>query len=331
MAFQIVHNDITNMDTDAIVNAANSNLIMGGGVCGAIFKCAGEYELQKACEQIGKCEVGNSVITRGYNLKAKYIIHTVGPIWRGGSYHEDEYLKSAYKTALQLAKENNIKSISFPLISYGIYGYPKKEALNIAVDTIKEFLMTEDMDIYLVVFDRNAVCLSEDLYKDISHYIDEFYEDEYVYRREVTRNIDEFSQIYSSDYSCEEISFKNRSLEDVLNNMDETFSEMVLRLIDEKGKSDVEVYKRANMDRKLFSKIRSNKNYNPKKTTALSLAIAMELSLDETKDLLLKAGYSLSSSRKFDLIIEYFIYNKNYDIYLINEALFSFDQPLLAT
>lgn len=331
MAFQIVHNDITNMDTDAIVNAANSNLIMGGGVCGAIFKCAGEYELQKACEQIGKCEVGNSVITRGYNLKAKYIIHTVGPIWRGGSYHEDEYLKSAYKTALQLAKENNIKSISFPLISSGIYGYPKKEALNIAVDTIKEFLMTEDMDIYLVVFDRNAVCLSEDLYKDISHYIDEFYEDEYIYRREVTRNIDEFSQIYSSDYSCEEISFKNRSLEDVLNNMDETFSEMVLRLIDEKGKSDVEVYKRANMDRKLFSKIRSNKNYNPKKTTALSLAIAMELSLDETKDLLLKAGYSLSSSRKFDLIIEYFIYNKNYDIYLINEALFSFDQPLLAT
>ncbi len=331
MAFQIVHNDITNMDTDAIVNAANSNLIMGGGVCGAIFKCAGEYELQKACEQIGKCEVGNSVITRGYNLKAKYIIHTVGPIWRGGSYHEDEYLKSAYKTALQLAKENNIKSISFPLISSGIYGYPKKEALNIAVDTIKEFLMTEDMDIYLVVFDRKTVCLSEDLYKDISHYIDEFYEDEYVYRREVTRNIDEFSQIYSSDYSCEEISFKNRSLEDVLNNMDETFSEMVLRLIDEKGKSDVEVYKRANMDRKLFSKIRSNKNYNPKKTTALSLAIAMELSLDETKDLLLKAGYSLSSSRKFDLIIEYFIYNKNYDIYLINEALFSFDQPLLAT
>ena len=165
------------MDTDAIVNAANSNLIMGGGVCGAIFKCAGEYELQKACEQIGKCEVGNSVITRGYNLKAKYIIHTVGPIWRGGSYHEDEYLKSAYKTALQLAKENNIKSISFPLISSGIYGYPKKEALNIAVDTIKEFLMTEDMDIYLVVFDRNAVCLSEDLYKDISHYTDEFCED----------------------------------------------------------------------------------------------------------------------------------------------------------
>ena len=331
MAFQIVHNDITNMDTDAIVNAANSNLAMGGGVCGAIFKCAGEDELQKACKKIGKCEVGNSVITRGYNLKAKYIIHTVGPIWRGGSYHEDEYLKSAYKTALQLAKENNIKSISFPLISSGIYGYPKKEALNIAVDTIKEFLMTEDMDIYLVVFDRNAVCLSEDLYKDISHYIDEFYEDEYIYRREVTRNIDEFSQIYSSDYSCEEISFKNRSLEDVLNNMDETFSEMVLRLIDEKGKSDVEVYKKANMDRKLFSKIRSNKNYNPKKTTVLSLAIAMELSLDETKDLLLKAGYSLSSSRKFDLIIEYFIYNKNYDIYLINEALFYFEQPLLAT
>ena len=331
MAFQIVHNDITNMDTEAIVNAANSNLVMGGGVCGAIFKSAGEEELQKECKEIGTCEVGNSVITRGYNLKAKYIIHTVGPIWRGGSYHEEEYLKSAYKSALQLAKENNIKSISFPLISSGIYGYPKKEALNIAVDTIKEFLMNEDMDIYLVVFDRKTVCLSEDLYEDISHYIDEFYEDEDIYRREITANRDEFSQIYSSDYSYKEISFKNRSLEDVLNNMDETFSEMVLRLIDEKGKSDVEVYKKANMDRKLFSKIRSNKNYNPKKTTVLSLAIAMELSLDETKDLLSKAGYSLSSSRKFDLIVEYFIYNKNYDIYLINEALFYFDQPLLAT
>ena len=333
MPFQILHNDITNMETDAIVNAANSNLLAGGGVCGSIFSSAGKDELQKECEKIGSCPVGHAVITNGYNLKSKYIIHAVGPIYKDGNSNEAKYLKSAYESSLKLAKDYNLKSIAFPLISSGIYGYPKEEALNIAISTIKEFLENNDMDIYLVVFDRKAVHLSEELYDGIKHYIDCFYEDEnYVSRERLTLEMEE---IFDSNSCLEEIiydekSFNKKSLENVLNNIDESFSQMLLRLIEEKGKTDVEVYKKANIDRKLFSKIRSNKDYNPKKTTALSLAIALELSLDETKDLLSRAGYALSPSNKFDLIIEYFIKNKNYDIFIINEALFSFEQPLLA-
>lgn len=334
MPFQILHNDITNMNTDAIVNAANSKLRIGGGVCGAIFRAAGEEELQKECEQIKQCPVGHAVITKGYNLKAKYIIHTVGPIYKDGNSNEAKFLRSAYETSLKLAKDYNLKSIAFPLISSGIYGYPKKEALNIAVSTIKEFLADNDMDIYLVVFDRKAVHLSEELYEGIEHYINDFYEDE-NYRLRDTYSL-EIEEIYHDDCNFQEPiyetkDFNKRSLERILDNIDESFSQMLLRIIDEKGKTDVEVYKKANMDRKLFSKIRSNKDYNPKKSTALSLAIGLELSLDETKDLLAKAGYTLSPSHKFDLIVEYFIKNKNYDIFIINEALFSFEQPLLAT
>ena len=175
MPFQILHNDITNMETDAIVNAANSNLIAGGGVCGAIFSKAGKDELQKECNLLSPCPVGHAVITKGYNLKSKYIIHAVGPVYKDGNSGEETYLKSAYKNSLKLAKDYNLKSIAFPLISAGIYGYPKKEALNIAVTTIKEFLQDNDMDIYLVVFNREVVCLSEKLYHNIKHYIDDFY------------------------------------------------------------------------------------------------------------------------------------------------------------
>ena len=332
MPFQILHNDITNMETDAIVNAANSKLLEGGGVCGEIFSKAGRDELQKECTLLAPCAVGHAVITKGYNLKSKYIIHAVGPIYKNGNSNEETYLKSAYENSLKLAKDYNLKSIAFPLISAGIYGYPKKEALDIAILTIKEFLKDNEMDIYLVVFDRKVVELSEELYENIKHYIDCFYEDENYAPRNI-KNL-EMEEIFEANYYSKQIihdekSFNKESLESILNNMDETFSEMLLRLVDEKGKTDVQVYKKANMDRKLFSKIRSNKDYNPKKTTALSLAIALELSLDETKDLLSRAGYSLSPSNKFDLIIEYFIKNENYDIFIINEALFSFEQPLL--
>jgi O-acetyl-ADP-ribose deacetylase len=323
MPFQIVHNDITKMNTDAIVNAANSALKMGGGVCGAIFLAAGQKELQSECSCIGSCQVGHAVITNGYALAAKYVIHAVGPVWKGGNNGEAKYLADSYRSSLELAKEKKLNSISFPLISSGIYGYPKEEALQIAITVISKFLLNNDMDVYLVVFDRKAVSLSEKLFSDITSYIDTYYEDtENAERYERLQNAQsDFIQIYEE--------YPKRSLEDILNHMDETFSEMLLRLIDEKGKSDVEIYKRANMDRKLFSKIRSNKDYNPKKTTVLALAIALELSLDETKDLLSKAGYSLSSSHKFDVIVQYFIETENYDIFTINEALFYFEQALL--
>ena len=224
---------------------------------------------------------------------------------------------------MELAKEKKLNSISFPLISSGIYGYPKEEALQIAITVISKFLLNNDMDVYLVVFDRKAVSLSEKLFSDITSYIDTYYED--------TENAERYGRLQNAQSDFIQIyeESSKRSLEDILNHMDETFSEMLLRLIDEKGRSDVEIYKRANMDRKLFSKIRSNKDYNPKKTTVLALAIALELSLDETKDLLSKAGYSLSSSHKFDVIVQYFIETENYDIFTINEALFYFEQVLL--
>lgn len=337
MPLNIVHNDITKMDTDAIVNAANTELKMGGGVCGAIFSAAGADELQAECDRIGKCNAGEAVITKGYKLPAKYIIHTVGPIWRGGNYGEAQILYNCYINSLKLALKHKCESIAFPLISSGIYGYPKDQALQIAVSAISEFLLSHDMNVYLVVYDKKAFVLSEKLFTSIEKYIDDNYVDEHRIsksRREVEPY--EFQQIgYLMEPSteCEEYSLiykkKKRSLEDVVEQLDETFSEMLLRLIDEKGMTDVETYKKANIDRKLFSKIRSKKNYNPSKATAIAFAIALELNLDETRDLLSKAGYTLSHSNKFDVIIEYFIEEGNYNIHEINEALFAFDQPLL--
>jgi len=343
------------MNTDAIVNAANSHLQQGGGVCGAIYVAAGAELLRKECETIGSCSVGHSVITNGYQLPAKYIIHAVGPIWNGGDQGEGKLLAMAYRSSLELAKEYNLASISFPLISSGIYGYPKDEALQIAISAISEFLLHNEMVINLVVFDRKAISLSEKLFTEINHYIETYYEDsaEYENRCRGNRIHNEFIQLYdkkhdilnnknskktkkSSKEACfeeDECCFMSeaspRSLDDVIKQIDETFSEMLLRLIDEKGESDVEVYKKANIDRKLFSKIRSNKDYHPKRNTAIALAISLELSLDETKDLLMKAGYTLSFSNRFDLIIRYFIENKSYDMFIINEALFTHEQPLL--
>lgn len=329
MPLEIVRNDITKMNVDAIVNAANSSLEMGGGVCGAIFDAAGSKALQTECDRIGHCDVGSAVITKGYNLIAKYIIHAVGPIWRGGDFDEEKTLVSTYKNALKLALDNKCKSIAFPLISSGIYGYPKEQALQVAVSTISEFVLEHDILVYLVVYDKKSFILSEKLYNSINSYIDE------KLIRIENRQADLYN-IKESDYSFKEAavessqSFRSkRKLEDVVMQLDETFSQMLLRLIGEKGKTDVETYKKANIDRKLFSKIRGSISYNPSKYTAIAFAIALELNLDEMKDLLGKAGYSLSHSNRFDIIIEYFIEEENYNIFEINEALFAYDQPLL--
>ncbi len=323
MPFKIIRNDITKMKTDAIVNAANINLQMGGGVCGAIFNAAGSKELQKECDNIGKINVGESVITAGYRLSAKYIIHTVGPIWRGGNYNEKNLLYNAYTSSLNLALENNIKSISFPLISSGIYGYPKDKALEIAIFAIREFLLKHEMDVYLVIYGKDTVMLSKKTFSGIEKYI----EDNYIEKS------DGKLESYKLQDVVYEGSFKfpedTRELEDVLEQAGETFSEMLFRLIDEKGMTDVEAYKNANVDRRLFSKIRNQKDYRPSKATAIAFAISLKLNLDETKDLLGRAGYALSPSNKFDLIIKYYIEKRNYNIYEINGALFDFDQMLL--
>ena len=342
MPFEIIRNDITKMTVDIIVNAANSGLKMGGGVCGAIFAAAGADKLQAECDQIGGCAVGEAVITDGYQLPAKSIIHTVGPVWQGGSADEARLLHRAYTRSLELALKHHCKSIAFPLISSGIYGYPKDQALKIAVAAISEFLLEHELLVYLVVFDKKAFVFSEKLFNDIEKYIDDHYVDEHlVYERnmEVEPELSQYNRVRMTapqEKLAEHQPFMpapavtvKRSLADVLGQLDESFSEMLLRLIDEKGMTDVETYKKANIDRKLFSKIRSKKDYNPSKATAIAFAIALELNLDETHDLLGRAGYTLSHSHEFDLIIEYFISAENYNIYEINEALFAFDQALL--
>ena len=328
MPFKIVRNDITKIPCDAIVNAANSSLLGGGGVDGAIHRAAGKG-LFLECMKLHGCKTGQAKMTGGYNLPCKYVIHTVGPVWRGGSHGEKELLQSCYKNSLALAKENHCESVAFPLISSGIYGYPKQQAFNIAVETIKQFLEENEMDITLVIFDKASFDLSKEYSDNIREYISQNYVDEHTDRS--TRFSGSFSRKASAPIwaVCEESAVCDDIGDFIKNQIDESFTEMLLRKIDEKGMTDVQCYKKANIDRKLFSKIRSDRLYKPKKETAIAFAIALELSLDETKDMLMKAGFALSHSSKFDIIIEYFIMKEIYDIYRINETLFEFDQKLL--
>ncbi len=335
MPLEIIRNDIIKVNADAIVNAANSSLLGGGGVDGAIHRAAGA-KLLAECRTLGGCETGKAKITKGYNLPAKYVIHTVGPIWHGGKSNEEELLAECYKNSLKLAKQYNLESIAFPLISSGSFGYPRDKAIKTAISVIGEFLLKNETIVYLVVYDKASFMLSEKLFSSITQYIDDRYIDEHPINN--TQLLEEESRfresaihqsILLSDEAPSLIKKRKRSLSDVVNNIDETFSQMLLRLIYEKGMTDTQTYKKANVDRKLFSKIRNDINYKPSKPTVIAFAIALELSLDETKDLLLKSGFALSHSNKFDIIIEYFIKEGNYNIFEINEALFAFDQNLL--
>ncbi len=369
MPFEIVRNDITKMQVDAIVNAANNTLLGGGGVDGAIHRAAGA-KLLAECMTLGGCKTGCAKITKGYKLPAKHVIHTVGPRWKDGNSGEKELLISCYRNSLQLAKENGCESVAFPLISAGIYGYPRAEAIRVAADTITEFLAENDMTVYLVIFDTESFNISSKLYADISQFIDDNYaaaHDDLPSRyleppamfnaaakpyikpkmaadmhgameRESKPAVKKRSFSKAAEDMCAGAALPPTelcsvasavSLGDALKQIDESFSQMLLRKIDEKGMTDAQCYKKANIDRRLFSKIRSDVNYRPAKQTALAFAIALELPIDEVKDMLMKAGYALSRSSKSDIIVEYFIRHGNYDIFEINEALFAFDQSLL--
>ena len=327
MPLIIVRNDITKMSVDAIVNAAKESLLGGGGVDGCIHRAAGP-ELLAECRTLGGCRTGEAKITGAYRLPCRYIIHTVGPVWNGGKYGEREQLSSCYRTSLALAKEHGCETVAFPLISSGVFGYPKDQALRVAVDTISEFLAENDMTVYIVIFDRAAYQIGNKLFADIAAYIDDHYVDAHTdSRRERMRRMGVVESRMLTAY--EDAPMATSGLDEVLAHLDAGFSETLLKLIDRSGKKDAEVYKKANVDRKLFSKIRNNPDYKPSKPTAVAFAIALELNLDETRDLIARAGYALSASSKFDVIIEYFIRQKKYDIFEINEALFAFDQSLL--
>ena len=336
MPLQMIRNDITKMSVDAIVNAANTSLLGGGGVDGCIHRAAGP-ELLAECRTLHGCETGSAKITKGYRLPCKYVIHAVGPRWRDGRHREQELLESCYRTSLNLAKENGCQSVAFPLISSGVYGYPKDQALKVAVDTISEFLLENEMMVYIVIFDRKTYQISGKLFDDIAVYIDDRYVEEHTDRRTEQRRWAEAWQ----EESCFEAasvslppkaickSCSSQSLEEALGQMDESFSEMLLRKIEESGMTDAQCYKKANIDRKLFSKIRSDRFYKPSKPTVLAFALALELPLAQMQEMLGKAGFALSHSSKFDIIVEYFVERGNYNVYEINEALFAFDQSLI--
>ena len=368
MPLLIVRNDITHMSCDAIVNAANNSLLGGGGVDGAIHRAAGKG-LYEECLTLGGCETGKAKITGAYLLPCRYVIHTVGPVYYDGSRGEEALLRSCYKNSLALAAENGCTSVAFPLISAGVYGYPREAALRIAVEEIARFLNETDGDmlVYIVVFDKASFCLSEKLVDGLSEYLAANYveadiDDDYAaagslpgsylpsglppYASEMIdadikmrqhrngKNAAALAEECADAAECSMLSIVSGnalpdSLENRLKTLDESFSQMLLRKIDEKGMTDAQCYKKANIDRKLFSKIRNDIYYKPKKQTVLAFAVALELSLDETNEMLMKAGFALSHSSKGDVIIEYFISKRIYNIYEINEVLFRFDQSLL--
>ena len=345
MPFTIIRNDITKVHADAIVNTANPKPIIGGGTDSAIYRAAGPVKLLEERKKIGYIPIGEVAVTKAFALPARYIIHTVGPVWIDGNHGEFDDLASCYRKSLLIAEQLGCKTIAFPLISTGTYGFPKEKALSIALDEIRHFLEDSDneMQIILVVFDKKSFDISSGLISDINQFIDDHYVGraealEYRYGRQEHRpgrfsaemNEEEDTlQLHPMNAPSAGYFSTTEHLEDVMKKLEESFSTHLLKLIDERGYTDVEVYKKANLDRKLFSKIRCNKNYIPKKKTALALAIALELNLDETTDLLGRAGIALSPSSKSDLIVEYCIAHKIFSIYDINALLFEYDQPCL--
>ena len=345
MPLLIVENDITKMNVDAIVNAANNTLLGGGGVDGAIHRAAGR-ELYNECMTLGGCETGKAKITGAYKLPCKYVIHTVGPIWNGGSNGEESLLRSCYSESLRLAAENGCESVAFPLISSGAYRYPKDQVLKIAKQSIIGFLDKSDADmtVYIVIFNRAEFQRSRESDAELMTALRDADAPRYSFslsrrKAEPPKKPPKQKAAFGQSDACfEQMTLCDApcagavgasDLDAALNNIDESFSQMLLRKIDEKGMTDAQCYKKANIDRKLFSKIRTNAAYKPSKATVLAFAVALELNLAEASEMLMKAGYAFSHSNKFDIIVEYFIKKRNYDIFEINQTLFSFDQALL--
>ena len=327
MPLQIVRQDITKMRVDAIVNTTNEEMVGYSGVDLAIHKAAG-HELAIECAKIAPLGLGTAKITNAYNLDAKYIIHTSGPVWQGGLVGESIILKSCYIESLKLAVANGCNSVAFPLISSGVYGYPKDQVLKFAIQVITEFLFDHEIMVYLCVYDRTAYEFSRKLFTEIREAIDDEYVDE---QHEITSNE---SMVFRSEmvvtYDCSCGSKTDKSLHEYIKSIDKSFAYKLFDLIDERGMTDVECYKKANVDKKTFSKIKRNpETYKPSKQTAIAFAIALKLNLDETQELLASAGLTLSHSFTFDKIIRFFIEKGIYNVFEINEALFAFDQVLL--
>ena len=344
MPFLMIRNDITKVTADAIVNPANRNLLQGSGTSRAIYQAAGEQELTAACEAIGYCEPGRAVCTPAFGLPAKYIFHAVCPAWHGGFFGEAKQLAGAYHSALELAAEYHCESVAFPLLSSGNYGYPKEQAFRIAVDTITQYVMEHDLTVYLVLYDRHSLAVSRKLFALVEEYID----DHYVAQNDESHQFDRRRResVERRRWRLEEEAtpmletaaappppattpMAARSLEHLMDNLGESFTTRLLRLIDERGLKDSTVYKQSNISRQHFSKIQCNRDYNPKKKTVLAFAVGLHLSEDETIDLLKSAGYAFSDGSKQDWIVRYCLEHKIYNINQVNTLLFQWDQEQL--
>ncbi len=315
------------MHVDAIVNAANTGLLRGSGVCGAIFEAAGVDEMTAACRALSPIKTGEAVMTPGFALPARFVIHTAGPVYNIRDKAACEArLRSSYRNSLALALSKQCRSIAFPLISSGIFGYPKEAALQVARSEIRSFLTDQDMEVYLVIYDEASFVPNGALLDDLDDFLSE--KEQSNDRQGEALVINESIFSLQMDRSVEAAA-GSAEIEPLLHRMDMPFNTALLKLIDARKMKDSEVYRRANIDRRLFSKIRKGGDYLPGKRTILALAIALRLSLEETSDLLKKAGYAFSESLRSDVIVQYFILQQRYDIDEINEALFFYHQPLL--
>lgn len=410
MPFKIVRNDITKMGTEAIVNTANEYPAAGPGCDRAVYEAAGyEKLLAYRKEKIGYALEGSVFITPGFDLRAKYIIHAVSPYYINGSLGEEKLLRECYRKSLLLASEYGIRSIAFPLISTGGFGYPKEEGMRIAVDEIHAFLLSHDMMICLVVFDEKATQMGRNIYPDLeayidSHYVEEKREEEYGYAESASPDFYEDSEeesfppenlsseehsivfasrerrpenvpetawesrpgerkskerrpgknflgsarretdirpgssqggresLYKPSYRLSEedsLEELKRKLSERMSHIDDTFSEYLLYLIGKNGMKNSDVYNRAIVDKKVFSKIKNNPDYHPQKRTALCLCIGAKLNLDESRDLLARAGYALSPCDKTDIIFSYFIENEIYDMIELDIQLEEYGLPCI--
>jgi len=353
--YEIVRNDITRMEVDAIVNTANPRPVVGSGTDHAIHKAAGP-ELLEARKKIGDIAVGQSVETPAFNLHAKYVLHTVSPAWKDGTYHEEELLRKAYEAALALALKLRCKSVAFPLMSAGSYGFPRDKALLIATQVISEFTLHHRMQIYLVIFNAKAFSLAGDMFSGLRSFVDDHYVEEQTKaeygpnrrRRELEEMYWHQSEYGSpqadgagkAGYVLPETVFGGKkernqafhpgmSLEEVMGQGVTSFREYLEELLKETGEKDSEVYKRASMSRQLFNKILNKKGYVPSKNTILQLAVGLKLDVKKTRTLLEKAGYALSRSSRTDMVVRYYIENRTYNITLINISLDQYGLPLL--
>ena len=343
MPFLMIRNDITKVAADAIVNPANRNLLQGSGTSRAIYQAAGEQELTTSCEAIGRCDLGRAVCTPAFGLPATYIFHAVCPAWHGGFFGEAKQLAGAYHSALELATEYHCESVAFPLLSSGNYGYPKEQAFRIAVDTITQYVMEHDLTVYLVLYDRGSLAVSRKLFASVEEYIDDHYvaQNDEIYgsgrrrRESVERRqwrLEEATPMLEAAAApppSAAAPMAARSLEHLMDNLGESFTTRLLRLIDERGLKDSTVYKQSNISRQHFSKIQCNRDYNPKKKTVLAFAVGLHLSEDETIDLLKSAGYAFSDGSKRDWIVRYCLEHKIYNINQVNTLLFEYDQEQL--